>query len=211
MTPLDMTIDYKVRSFQYLNSDFRYNSLSSTCTCHYLIVGTNVSQVQAYQRWTFGSLVAQQCSIGKAITYPSRVWSRSMSTWWKACLISFQIDLVPSQYHIGKKSKSSRYCVTISARSHIVVMGLLFILRTLAQVGAHPKKIENPPRKPSDVLLLGHFLRRPARASKPRWRSSPTRVRVCLGLQDQSIIKRTSRTHPNSVFNDPYMDGKIIW
>jgi hypothetical protein len=88
-------------------------------------------------------------------------------------LISFQIDLVSSQYHIEKASKLSRYYVTISARSYTVVMGLFFILGTLAQVGARPKDLENPPRKPLDVLLLGHHLRRPARTSKPSWRPSP--------------------------------------
>jgi hypothetical protein len=44
MAPLDTNIDYKVSSFLYLDSDFWYNSLGSTCTCHYLNVGTNVSQ-----------------------------------------------------------------------------------------------------------------------------------------------------------------------
>jgi len=39
-----MTIDYKVSSFLYLYNDFWYNSLGSTCTYHYLHVGTNVSQ-----------------------------------------------------------------------------------------------------------------------------------------------------------------------
>jgi hypothetical protein len=43
MTPSDTTIDYKVRSFLYLHSNFRYNSLGSTCTCRYLNLGTNVS------------------------------------------------------------------------------------------------------------------------------------------------------------------------
>jgi len=89
-------------------------------------------------------------------------------------------------------------------------MGLLFILGTLAQVGAHPKDLENPPRKPLDVLLLGHHLRRPARTSKPSQRPSPIRVRVCLGHQEYSAIKWTPRTHPNSVFDDPHMDGNII-
>ena len=125
-------------------------------------------------------------------------------------MISFQIDLVPSQYHIGKASKSPIYSVTVSAGSYTIVMGLLFILGTLAQVGAHPKDLENPPRKPLDVLLLGHHLRRPARTSKPSQRPSPIRVRVYLGRQDQSAIKRTSKTHPDSVFDDPHMDGKII-
>jgi hypothetical protein len=86
--------------------------------------------------------------------------------------MSFQIDLVSSQYHIIKASKPSRYFVTISAGSYTIVVGLLFILGTLAQVGAHPKDLENPPRKPSDVLLLGHHLRRLARTSKPSRRPS---------------------------------------
>jgi hypothetical protein len=157
---------------------------------------------QVHRSWTFSSSAARQYFIEKAITHPSGVRSSSMSTWWKACLISFQIDLVPPQYHIGKASKLSRYSVAISAESYIVVMGLLFILGTLAQVGAHPKELENSPRKPLDVLLLGHLLRRPARASKPCRRPSPTRVRVYLGLQyqpheglgfalDQSVFEQT--------------------
>jgi hypothetical protein len=89
-------------------------------------------------------------------------------------------------------------------------MALLAILGSLAQVGAHPKETENSPRKPLDVLLLGHHLRRPARMSKPSWRSNPYQVRVHLGLQDQSVVKWTPKTHTDSVFNDPYMDGKII-
>ena len=42
MTPSDMIIDYKVRSLLPLHSDLWYNSLGSTFTWHYLIVGTNV-------------------------------------------------------------------------------------------------------------------------------------------------------------------------
>jgi hypothetical protein len=61
-----------------------------------------------------------------------------------------------------------------------------------------------------DVLLLGHHLRRQARTSKPSRRLSPTWVRVHLGLQDQHVVKWTSRSHTNSVFDDPHMDGKII-
>jgi hypothetical protein len=44
MTPSDTTIIYKVGSFLYLHSDFWYNSLGSSCTCHYLNIGTKVSQ-----------------------------------------------------------------------------------------------------------------------------------------------------------------------
>ena len=42
MAPSDTNNDYKVHSFLYLHSGFGYNSLGSTCTCHYLIVGSNV-------------------------------------------------------------------------------------------------------------------------------------------------------------------------
>ena len=42
MTPSDTTIDYKVNSLLPLHCDLWYNSLGSTFTCHYLIVGTNV-------------------------------------------------------------------------------------------------------------------------------------------------------------------------
>ena len=44
MTPSDTIIDYKVSSFLQFHSDVWYNSLGSTCTCHYLLVGTNMSQ-----------------------------------------------------------------------------------------------------------------------------------------------------------------------
>ena len=42
MTPSDTTTDYMVSSLLPLHSDLWYNSLGSTYTCHYLIVGTNV-------------------------------------------------------------------------------------------------------------------------------------------------------------------------
>jgi hypothetical protein len=38
----------------------------------------------------------------------------------------------PSQYHVGKASKSPIYSVAISGESHTVVMGLLDILGTQA-------------------------------------------------------------------------------
>ena len=44
MTPSDTTIAYKVRLLLFFHSDFWHNSLGSTCTCHYLLVGTNMSQ-----------------------------------------------------------------------------------------------------------------------------------------------------------------------
>jgi hypothetical protein len=89
-------------------------------------------------------------------------------------------------------------------------MGLLFILGTLAQVGARPKEMENSTRKPLDVLLLGHLLKRLARASKPSQRPNPTQVRVRLSLQDQPAIKQMPRTYPDSVFDDAHTNGNII-
>jgi hypothetical protein len=53
MTPTDTTIDYKVRSFLYLYSNFGYNSLGSTFTCYYLNVGTNVSQSASSSKLNF--------------------------------------------------------------------------------------------------------------------------------------------------------------
>ena len=38
----------------------------------------------------------------------------------------------------------------------------------------------------------------------------PNQVRVHLGLQDQSALNWSPRRHPDSVFDDPHMDGKLI-
>ena len=38
----------------------------------------------------------------------------------------------------------------------------------------------------------------------------PNQVRVHLVLQDQSALNWSHRTHPDSVFDDPHMDGKLI-
>jgi hypothetical protein len=64
MTALDTTIDYKVRSFLYLYSDFGYNSLGSTCMCYYLNVGTNMSQSASSSKlnfWFVGSPTVIHC------------------------------------------------------------------------------------------------------------------------------------------------------
>jgi hypothetical protein len=53
MTPSDMTINYKMSSFLHLHSGYWYNSYSSTCTCHYLILGTNVSQSASPSKLNF--------------------------------------------------------------------------------------------------------------------------------------------------------------
>jgi hypothetical protein len=51
--PSDTAIDYKVPSFLYLHSNFGYNSLDSTCTCHYLNICTNVSQSASLSKLNF--------------------------------------------------------------------------------------------------------------------------------------------------------------
>jgi hypothetical protein len=50
---MDTTIDYKVRLFLYLYSNFGYNSFGSTCTCRYFNVGTNVSQSASLSKLNF--------------------------------------------------------------------------------------------------------------------------------------------------------------
>jgi len=78
MTPSDTTIDYKVSSFLYLHSDLGYNSLGSTCTCHYLNVGTNASQSASSSKSNIRFI--NGCFIVKVITHPSGVRLRSLST-----------------------------------------------------------------------------------------------------------------------------------
>ena len=74
-------------------------------------------------------------------------------------------------------------------------MGLLFILEILAQVGARPKEVGDIPRSPLDVLHLRHHLRSPGKASKSSWRPNPRRARVCFGLQEQNVLKRTPMSY----------------
>jgi hypothetical protein len=90
-------------------------------------------------------------------------------------------------------------------------VGLIFTLGTLAQVGACPKEMDHTSEMTKDILLLGHLLRRQARASKPSWRPNTCQVRVYLGLQEQSVVKRMPRSQTDSVFNYLHKDGKIIW
>jgi hypothetical protein len=150
--------------------------------------------VQVHQSWTIGSSAARQCFIAKVITHQSGVRLRSMSTWWKPYLISFQIDLVSPQYHVSKVSKSLWQVVTISAESYDVVMGLLFTLGTQTQVRSRPKKMENTQEILKDILHLGHHLRRQPRASKPSW---------MLRSSEPVCNKMDVRTHSDSVFDDP--------
>jgi hypothetical protein len=110
---------------------------------------------------TFGSQVAWHYYTVKAITLLSEVQLRSMSTWWKCYLISFQMDLISPQYHIGKVFKSSWQAVAVSTRYYDIIVGMIFTLETLTH------HVENTSKMTKDVLL-GHHLRRQARASKPK-------------------------------------------
>jgi hypothetical protein len=90
---------------------------------------------------------AQHLLHGKAIAHPSRSSPTSIS------------------YQQGSSNHHEK-TVCISAWYYDIVVSLLFILGTLAQVEARPKHVENSPRMSKDILLLGHLLRRPTRASK---------------------------------------------
>ena len=68
---------------------------------------------------------------------------------------------------------------------------------------------------PNDVVLLrnigeGHEELGGRGGGEDDQQGRPTRLRVCLGLQDQSTTNWSPRTRLDSVFHDPHMDGKII-
>jgi hypothetical protein len=61
------------------------------------------------------------------------------------------MDLVPHQYHVGKVFKSTHQAVVVSAGYYDVIVGLLFTLGTLDQVGACPNHVENTSRMSSSL------------------------------------------------------------
>jgi len=154
-------------SFIYLHNDFWYNSLGSTCTYHYLLIGMNVSQSAKSSMLNFQFASGSTTLHSKAITSFVQSDLRSMHTWWKTYLITFQMDLVWLQYHVNKASKSLRHVIVISVGSYVNIISLLFTLGILVQVGSYPKEMENTQRKLLNVLPLSHNLKRSARSSKP--------------------------------------------
>jgi len=58
MTPLGISIEYMMSSFIYLYNNFWYNSLGSTCTCHYLIVDSNMTQTASLSKLNFQYVVS---------------------------------------------------------------------------------------------------------------------------------------------------------
>ena len=167
---MTMIVKYKVSSFLYLHNNFWYNSLGSTCTCQFLIVDTNVK----LNFWFVGRLIVNHCKHHNSVIRSAiEVHELLMESY----LISFQINLVPPQYLVGKVFISSRHSTIVSAGSYVVVRGLIFTLGILDQVGECLKDMDNTFRMAQDVLHLGHHLRRPARAPQPRWRPKTIRLR----------------------------------
>jgi len=80
---------------------------------------------------------------------------------------------VPPQYHISKAFKLLLYPVAVSDESYFIIMDMFFYPWTLAQVGAHSKEKEKPPRELLDVLLLGHTLK----GQKGRSSQSPIHIK----------------------------------
>jgi hypothetical protein len=125
ITPSDTTIDYMVSSFLLLHSDFRYNSLCSTRTCHYLLVGTYVSQS--------ASPLKLNCQfIGKPILLNWEGHNSSIRSVIEVNehLMESLLDKLSNRScptSISRR-KSSRLAVAVSARSYFIIMGLLFIL-----------------------------------------------------------------------------------
>ena len=126
---MDMTIvvKYNVSSFLYLHNDFWYNSLGSTCTCQFLILDTNVK----LNFWFVGRLIVNHCEHHNLVIQ-SAIEVHELDGKIKAYLISFQINLVPPQYFVGKVFISSRHSTIVSAESYVVVRGLIFTLGILA-------------------------------------------------------------------------------
>ncbi|PUZ46300.1 hypothetical protein GQ55_7G051600 [Panicum hallii var. hallii] len=120
-----MTIDYKVSLFLLLHSDFWHNSLGSTCTCHYFLVGANVSQsaspsklnCQFVGRPTLLHWEGHNSSIHSVIEVNEH-------------LMEILLDKLSNRSCPTSIShrKSSRLAVAVSARSYFIIMGLLFIL-----------------------------------------------------------------------------------
>jgi len=79
MTPCYTTIDYKMRSFLHLHSDFGYNLLGFICTYYYLIVCTNTSQSASSSKLNI-RFVGSLTIIREGITHSSGVQLRLMIT-----------------------------------------------------------------------------------------------------------------------------------
>ena len=91
-----------------------------------------------------------------------------------------------------------------------VFAGLLSTHGTHAQVGGCPKHVEKTSKMAKNILPLGHHLRRPARAPQPRWRPKPIQLRVWFGVQEQSVLKWTPRSHTGSDLDVQDMHGKLM-
>jgi hypothetical protein len=159
-----------------LHSDFWYNSLDSTCTSHYLLEGTNVFQSVSPSKLNF------QFIGGPTILH----WKGHNSSIWSA--IEVNEHLIESLFD-KISNRSGPTSISCQQGLQIIMILYHYFCRELHRrhvlvihpwypgpSGRRPKEMENSPRKPLDILLLGNLLRRPARASKPSRRPNPTRV-----------------------------------
>jgi hypothetical protein len=140
MIPLDMTIDYKVRSFLHLHSDFWYNSLGSTCTFHYLLVGANVSQNASLSKLNF-----------QFIDSPTMLhWKGHNSSIQNVTVVN--VHLMESLFDklSNRSSPTSRHAVVVSVGSYIIIIGLLF---TLVHLLRWPARVSNPSQRSSPTRV----------------------------------------------------------
>jgi hypothetical protein len=187
MTPSDTTIDYKVRSFLHLHSNFGYNSLGSTCTCRYLNVDTNVSQSASPSKLNFrfvGSPIvlhweAHNSSIRSAIEVNEHLMERLFD---KLSNRSGPTSISHWQGLEIIETFRCYFCRVLQRRYGLII-------HTWDPGPSWSTPQEDGEHLRDAQVLLGHHLRSQARASKPSWRPNPYQVRVHLGLYDQSVVK----------------------
>lgn len=102
----------------------------------YTMHKTNLG-VQGHWSPTFGSLTVRQYFIRKAIYLPSRVWLKSMTTWCKL-LNEYGPSLTSCRQGLRIIMTCCCFCQVLWHH-----LGLVTILRTIVQVGAWPKHVEN--------------------------------------------------------------------
>ena len=90
MTPSDTIIAYKVTLLLLFHSDFWHNSLGSTCTCHYLLVGANISQSASPSKLLCHShgLVIHNWDPGPSWSTPHEMENMSKKSLWTSSTLA---------------------------------------------------------------------------------------------------------------------------
>jgi hypothetical protein len=143
MAPSDTNNDYNVRSFLHLHSDFGYNSFGYICTCHYLIVGSNVFHNRSLSKlnfWFVGSPTVpywegHNSSIRSAIEVNKHLMESLFDN------LSNRSGPISISHRQGLQI-TNIFCRYFWQELHCR-HGLLDILGTQAQVRTRPKKMEN--------------------------------------------------------------------